>query len=123
MFDQWSQTQKLSFSPLLELNSITTRLCGKLLQQNLKAMNSLAQSGQEQLQTLSGVKGVNEALQCQSQWIADTVPQAFDHAEKLLNTVLDSATEYRDWFEGNMETMKRQSQAMSEKVRHQTERE
>lgn len=115
MYDNWSQSQKVSLGPILELNNITTKLCGELIRQNLRAMSALAQSGQEQFQELSKAKGLNEAVQSQGQWIADTAPEAIKHAEKLLDTVLDSASEYRDWFENNMESMRQQGKVISDK--------
>lgn len=116
MYDHWSQTQKVSMAPILELNNITTRLCGEIMRQNLKAISALAQSSQEQMQELAKAKGLNEVIQCQSQWISETTPHAIKHAEKLLDTVLDSASEYREWVEGNLENMRQQGKAFSDKI-------
>lgn len=121
MFDQWTQSQRVSLAPFLELNSITTRLCGELTRQNLKVINSLAQASQDQLQALASARGVNDVLQCQSQWMEEAVPQALGHAEQWLDTMLESASEYRDWFETNMEAMKQQGRAASAPARRERE--
>lgn len=116
MYDNWSQTQKASLGPILELSNITTRLCGELMRQNLRAANEFAQSSQEQFQALSKVKDANEILRTQGQWMSEMTPHVIDHAEKLLDTVLESASEYREWYESNLETMRQQGKAISDKI-------
>lgn len=119
MFDQWSQPQKASFGPVIssitELNRITTQACAELFRQNLKAMTMLAQSSQEQLHDLSEVKGFDGALQLQKQWFEKATPQVLKHAEEVLDTVLESATEYQAWMENNMDIIKQQGKAGSDK--------
>lgn len=116
MFDQWSkQSAKVSLAPILELNSITTKLCAELFKQNIQAITELAQTGQEHLQTLAKAKGLDDALQTQTKFIAESTPQALKHAEQLIDTVLGSASEYREWFEHNMETIKQEGKVISDK--------
>jgi hypothetical protein len=119
MFDQWSQPHRASFGPVVasitELNRITTQACGELFRQNLKAMTLLAQSSQEQLQDLSQVKGIDGALQLQKQWLEKATPQVLKHAEEVLDTVLESATEYQAWMENNMDIIRQQGKAVSDK--------
>lgn len=115
MFDQWSQTHKISLAPILELSNITTRLCGTICRQNLDALNRLAQNGQEQLQGLSQAKGLEGLMQTQAKLVASTTPLMFQHAEELLNTFIDSATEYQTWLESSIQSMNQQNRNFAEK--------
>lgn len=115
MFDQWSQTHKVSLAPILELSNITTRLCGTICRQNLDVMNRLAQSNQEQLQGLSQAKSIDGLVQSQAKLLASTTPLMIQHAEEILNTVMDSASEYQNWFESSVESINQQNKAFAEK--------
>lgn len=115
IFDQWSQTHKVSLAPIFELNDITTRLCGTICRQNLEVMNRIAQSSQEQLQGLAQVKSIDGAVQSQTRWFAVATPQMFQHAEEVLNTLMDSATEYQTWFESNLQLMNQERKAYTER--------
>lgn len=116
MYDHWSQNQKVSLAPILELSNITTRLCGELMRQNLRAASEFAQDSQAQFQALSKIKDVNEIIRTQGEWVSKVTPHAIEQAEKLLDTVLDSASEYREWYESNLEVARQQGKAMSDKI-------
>lgn len=116
IYDHWTQHQKASLGPLLELNNVTTRLYGELMRENLRAASEFAQSSQEQFKALSQAKDLKEIVQVQGQWISDIAPHAIKQTEKLLDMVLHFASEYRECYESNLESMRQQGKAMSDKM-------
>lgn len=87
---------------LIEMNGITSRLYSELARQNLKVMNELVQYGVEEMQGLSQARGLDEILSVLSQGAAKASPTVFQHAQRVLDTLLTSASDYNRLFEENM---------------------
>lgn len=93
IFEQWSQAGKFSLEPMLEFSQIAMRLCGDISKENMKAFNELMQNNTEQLQSLCQAKGLEDVMAIQSRWAAKTGPQFYQHAQHVLDRMLESASE------------------------------
>lgn len=115
--EQWSQNSKLAFAPILELGGITSNMCSELARHNLRMMNEMMQASAEQMQNLSRAKGLEEALRINSQYTAKIAPQMLHNAQYVLDTMLDSANQYQQWFEKSTEQFQKQGKEVVEKVK------
>ncbi len=98
-FEQWSKKNNVMMQPMLELGSLHTRLWGDLTKQNFMLINDMIKTSAEQMQDISKVTGVNDLLDLQAKMAIKTAPNLLNHAEKMLDTMLDGATQYSEWFE------------------------
>jgi phasin family protein len=115
-FEQWPKAKNFSLEPIMELNGITTKLCSEIAKENFQAMNEWMQSMTEHTQNLSRVKGIEEFMELQSRFASKTTPQICQHAQHVLDTMMESASEYNKWFEKGFSEFSKESKVMQEKV-------
>lgn len=121
-YNQWSHVGKLSIVPLLELNGITMRLFGDITRENLSAFNEIVQGNAQHLHDVSHAKGLEDAMALQSRYMSKMGPRMFEHAQNILDTMLDSANQYQHWFESGMKQVQREGKAAVEKIKDVTHR-
>lgn len=119
-YHQWSQVNKLSLGPLMELNGITLRLLGDLTRENLTALNEVIQGNAQHLHDVSHAKGLEEAMSLQSRYVSKMGPRMFEHAQNVLDTMLDSANEYQHWLEKGIKQYQQEGKAAIEKIKDAT---
>ena len=85
----------------MEINAISMRVCGELAKENMEAMSELMQSYSEQMQDLSHAKGLDDVARLQARWASKTAPQFYQRAQRMLETMMEGATEYQKCFEKN----------------------
>lgn len=117
--DQWSQSTKNLFEPLIELNSITTRMCSELARENLKAIHDLMQSSAEHMQGLSHVRGFEDVMSVQARAVANITPKVYQYSQQILDTVMEGISEYNKFFERSMFHAVKEAKTMQEKTYHE----
>lgn len=118
--EQWSQVNKLSIAPIMEFNGITVRLLGEMTRENLSVLNEILQGNAQHLHDVSHAKGLEEAMGLQSRYISRMGPRMFEHAQHILDTMLDSANQYQHWFEKGMKKYQQEGKAVVEKMKDAT---
>lgn len=119
-FEQFTKTplqgfqgfQGSNMDAIIEMNGITTRLCSELARQNLKMMNELVQCNVEEMQGLSQARGMEEVLSVISQSAAKTSPAVFQHAQRVLDTLLSTASDYNQLIEEGMQKTTKATEKM-----------
>jgi len=114
--EHWPQAAKMSMEPLMELNGITTRMCTDIARQNLKTMNDIMQCHAEQMQGMSHARGMEDMINAYSRWCAKVSAPLTQHTQNVLDTMLESASEYSKWWEKGLHHMSQQTKTMQEKA-------
>ncbi|MFI4937591.1 MAG: phasin family protein [Candidatus Berkiellales bacterium] len=115
-FDQWSQSNKNTLAPLLELNGIATKMCGEIIRENLKTMNEIMQTGAEGMQEISHANGLPAVFSANSRCVAKLAPKMMEHTQHVLDTMMEGANAYQKWLEKGVEQFQEQGKAMTEKM-------
>ena len=100
-FDKWSQTETFSPETLMQMNAISMKIWGEVAKENLQAMTDFMQNYAEQMQDLSHAKGPDDVMRAQARLASKNGPQLFQRSQRLLETLMESTTEYQKCLKKN----------------------
>ena len=118
--EQLTHFNKLSLRPLIELNGITTRMYGEITRENLNALNEIFQGNTQHAHDISHAKGLEEIISVNSKYASKMAPRMFEHAQHVLDTLLESANQYQSWFESYVKLYQHEGKAVVEKIQQAT---
>jgi len=105
IFEQFNQSNRNVMAPIFELNGIHTRVCNEMARQYLKAMQDFIQCSAESMQQLSHARGLEEVMSALSKVPAKMGPQMLENAQKMIDTMTQSTTEYQEFFQNHAESL------------------
>jgi phasin family protein len=115
-FDQWTQSGKHFYEPMVELNKINAHLCSEIARENVKAMSEFIQCNTQNLQSISSAKQFEDAMNNQVKNAADMSQRMGQHAQRIFDILLESTQEYGKWFEKSCQQCSKEAKSMQEKT-------
>lgn len=100
--------------PFVAFNGITAALYGDIAHQNLKMVNKIMHSQVDHFQNLTKATRPEDIVKVHTEWVATMAPSYCEHAQGILDTVLQSAQDYNKWFEQGFSQVSRESKNSQE---------
>jgi hypothetical protein len=125
-FEQFSKNAYQGFpgshmETLIEMNGITTRLYSELTRQNLRLINRVMQCGFEEMQDLTQARGFDDALKVMSQSASKISPPILEHAQSVMDALINTAGEYNRLLEEGMAKTTKTINKFADKTRERSQ--
>lgn len=104
-FDPFSADSHVKLESIFELNAISTRIWSEMARQGLQVSNDWIKSSGDHIQNLSKTKGVEEVVSLNTQWLKKMAPNAIEHAQMGLDTVMEGIQELQQWSQKTTQSM------------------